>query len=1046
MSDPNVANLLNQAEIARLQAEVARAQAEAAEAKVRVAQAELARLELVQKQQSAAAPTSSSPSKGTSNGDPTNSNPSHGSSTAPGNAPIAGPASPAQPHETSQDNGSGENGSSDKKNERDGQTQGKKFVTPAKEQLATKDQKETKRPSETRTQPVAKEGKQEGKPGRDVLRESSAAKAPKLPVAKPLPPAATPAAPLAKVAPPPAIAEEASPIEPPAPENPAEVIQMTVSGASKFASDITIEESRTVEGQSPLLLLADVPAIPLEPRVQGEQKEKTAEFSGLIAEVVKGPQGSSEGPALEASAPRPGSISSVLPPAAFEAISAPPAETVEPTVALKAARTPESPLPTAKSAPAKDEATLPAVSKAKPPEPTPRQKTAESRAAANASNPPTPRDKESGDKDRADKESGDTNTAEVRVPAGRLSPVFRLMGSSLTSVIVHMVVLIVLALMGPVAHLTNEIAPLLLADLPPPSEEITQILDRQIEASVNPVVGRAVGGGGTGVGGSVAAGAGHAGALGAGGGGGGPSLDRSANDGLGTSIKVGGVIGLGGVRGGTLDVEVSEMAPGDPQAVVDTMDEAMDRITMEVLQMLQKNKVLVVWLFDESLSMKDDQQEISIKIDRVYKELGLVGATKGDALMTAVASYGSQTHIISPEPTYDIDKIRNYIAAVPVEESGEEMQCYAIGRAVNQFKDFASRGRRQMVVIMITDESGDQKTNINLLEATIAELKSARSRIYVMGRESVFGYPYAFMNWTDPKTTINYWLQIDRGPETAWVEELQTDGLWWRRDAHASGFGPWEQARLARETGGVFFMLPSPEVRLVGRDDRKYALARLRPYMPDYESRKEYEAEREASPLRKKMWELINILNPHDPKVQPHIIMPHHFNIKPVEFVQDARAAIAKTQRYGEFLEQVEKELELLRPLREKEIYPRWQANYDLIYAQVLAYKVRLFEYKAYLEYVLKNPEVLKPSIKPPSPRTTYTDWAINYRQETITGDLTKSYIQRSRDLFQKVIDDHHGTPWASHAQDELNRGFGIHLVQRWDDPRRGQGVTLPKL
>ena len=43
--------------------------------------------------------------------------------------------------------------------------------------------------------------------------------------------------------------------------------------------------------------------------------------------------------------------------------------------------------------------------------------------------------------------------------------------------------------------------------------------------------------------------------------------------------------------------------------------------------------------------------------------------------------------------------------------------------------------------------------------------------------------------------------------------------------SHPSGFGPYEQTRMARETDGIFFMLPSPEVNLVGRDNRKYELA-----------------------------------------------------------------------------------------------------------------------------------------------------------------------------------------------------------------------------
>ena len=46
---------------------------------------------------------------------------------------------------------------------------------------------------------------------------------------------------------------------------------------------------------------------------------------------------------------------------------------------------------------------------------------------------------------------------------------------------------------------------------------------------------------------------------------------------------------------------------------------------------------------------------------------------------------------------------------------------------------------------------------------------------------------------------------------------------------------------MTRETGGVFFMLPSVETRLVrgNADKRRYQLEALRPYLPDMRSRLE---------------------------------------------------------------------------------------------------------------------------------------------------------------------------------------------------------------
>jgi hypothetical protein len=344
---------------------------------------------------------------------------------------------------------------------------------------------------------------------------------------------------------------------------------------------------------------------------------------------------------------------------------------------------------------------------------------------------------------------------------------------------------------------------------------------------------------------------------------------------------------------------------------------------------------------------------------------------------------------------------------------------------------------------VVTDESGDPQTNVSVLERAIDEAKAARCRIYVLGREAVFGYPYAFMRWQDPSTKIGYWLQIDRGPETPGVEQLQTNGFYRRHDAHPSGFGPYEQARMARETGGIFFMLPSPEVNLVGRDNRKYALEAIRPYMPDLKERTEYIRERDSSELRREIYAIIEKLNPYNPVAAPHIIMRHQFSIKPEEFLQQVRSEQQKAKNYILYLHEREKEMEALGKLRDREIYPRWKANYDLIYAQIIAYKVRMYEYGAYLEDFIKNPKPIK---NPLGPARKTTHWELGWRQKTITGDVTAAYIEKSKELFAKVIADHPGTPWAARAQDELKRGFGVDLYEDYDDPRRGQGVKLPKL
>jgi hypothetical protein len=55
---------------------------------------------------------------------------------------------------------------------------------------------------------------------------------------------------------------------------------------------------------------------------------------------------------------------------------------------------------------------------------------------------------------------------------------------------------------------------------------------------------------------------------------------------------------------------------------------------------------------------------------------------------------------------------------------------------------------------------------------------------------------------------------------------------------------------------------------------------------------------------------------------------------------------------------------------------------------------------------------------------------------------------KRARDLFQLVLTEHPGTPWARRAEFELGMGFGMIFAEAFTDPRYaevGKAITLPK-
>lgn len=504
---------------------------------------------------------------------------------------------------------------------------------------------------------------------------------------------------------------------------------------------------------------------------------------------------------------------------------------------------------------------------------------------------------------------------------------------------------------------------------------------------------------------------------------------------------------------------------GEVGAIVEGYGAAMGRLTQELLRMMRNQKVLVVWLFDESYSMKDDREEISQKFGKIYDELGI--AEKQDkklkrndeVLLTVVASYGDDIHEWTPEPTNDTKLIKSAMLNVPVDDSGKEAMCQSVRDVIRKYRTRANRNKRKLVVIVVSDESGDDG---QFVEEAIVEAKRTKAPIYILGRESIFGYPYAHQRWVDEPTGEVFWPKIRRGPETAFPEALQWNGLHERRDAFSAGFGPYEQVRLARDTGGIFFALPGDERELAGRrgstEKRQFEFLAMKEYQPLLLPRIEYDRQRQKSDFRKMIWDVIVLLNPSEndllfPSFDRKLnIRSEHFPILIPEFAAESVAQVKKAARAMGIINQVLPMLEKIAPLRATEPSQRWRANYDLSYAQLLAFRVRLFQYLLAMDAHVNA----SPPVQPKNPKSN--EWNIWWdRRNMIVPDeqqyarlkgafqLKESRAEylasvtdqknRALELLKSVKDEHAGTPWAVRAQNEISSGFGMKVNDRLWDP-----------
>jgi hypothetical protein len=466
-----------------------------------------------------------------------------------------------------------------------------------------------------------------------------------------------------------------------------------------------------------------------------------------------------------------------------------------------------------------------------------------------------------------------------------------------------------------------------------------------------------------------------------------------------------------------LDLGGGGKIAGDPLFDVKEIGVALDQLAREILRHLKDHKLTVVWLFDESSSMQDDQKIIFQKFDRVSSELkqNIEPNKKGiSALNHAIVGFGQEIDYVLDKPRDDIDQIGRAIKHLKVDSTGTENTMQAIREVVEHYAYVVQKANRHLLIVLVTDESGDDGTYV---EEARQALKKYRVPLYVIGRQSLFGYPYAHHKYIDPVTKDVYHPLIRRGPETADLELYQWDGLYDRWDEQPSGFAPYELARLTQDSGGIYFVLPSEEFMRIRQREQAYSITQLKEYLPEYSNRLAYIERRNRSPLRKLL---------HDIVLEGKaFIYRRDFPIDPVEM---AKVAFEEGQKATIKLNQlllIQTRLEQMLKERDRDPEKRWQAHYDLMLAQTVAFQVKAYEYRALMASIAKTP----PRAKHQPTSDNLVIWVVNHSTQPLAprNDTAKKYAEAEQ-LLKKVIVRHSKTPWADLAQDILNRGFSVHF------------------
>lgn len=435
---------------------------------------------------------------------------------------------------------------------------------------------------------------------------------------------------------------------------------------------------------------------------------------------------------------------------------------------------------------------------------------------------------------------------------------------------------------------------------------------------------------------------------------------------------------------------------------------SIDRITQEIASSLRERKTLVVWLFDESASVNKRREEIADRFQNVYKQLGLLDNVDTKALKTAVASFGQQTHIMTPEPVDEVADIVAAVRKIPVDKTGVENVFSAVNTVFNKWKDYRRKMHRNVMIIVVTDERGD---DYQALEPLIAQISRNGVKVHCIGNAAGFGRERGYVShtWTVGKDTFTEDLPVDQGPETVAAERVQLpfwSGNRRNLDRMSSSHGPYALTRLCVETGGIFF--------IAGDTARKnFDPEVMRNYRPDYRPIAEYQKQ-----LRTNLAKAALIETARTTAVERIPVPEFSFQANNDAILRRQITEAQKPLADLEFhLNNMHLMLERGERDREKLDTPRWRAGYDLAMGRILAMRVRAYGYNAMLAGMKSAPKEFEGAKN--------NQWRLVPSDDVKSGPAVRKLHKKAVEYLSRVVEQHEGTPWALLAEVELSQKLG---------------------
>ena len=453
---------------------------------------------------------------------------------------------------------------------------------------------------------------------------------------------------------------------------------------------------------------------------------------------------------------------------------------------------------------------------------------------------------------------------------------------------------------------------------------------------------------------------------------------------------------------------------------------AIDRITWEIAASLRERRTIVVWLFDESLSLKKRRSRIADRFDSIYTQLSQMNVNAEENLTTGIVGFGAEVHMIQKTPGTTADGLTDKIRGLTNDESGKEFVFTAVDRAVRTFVKHKKEQRANLMLVVVTDERGD---DFGELERIIRKCTRTGTRVYCIGNSAVFGREKGYVRyaWQAGEDRFEEDLPVDQGPETAMVEGLQlpfwtAGGL--NLDRMSSGFGPYALTRLCTETGGIYFIANETQ-------GPRFDPTRMRQYAPDYRPQQDYKQQLSSNRAKAALVRAGGNAIPEDTMVRPRRSFLATSDTVLRRQITEAQKPLAKLDYY---LQNLHRMLEQAEDHRDRLDTDRWRASYDLAMGRVLAMRVRAFGYNSVLAQMKSNPR--------PFESQESNQWILSPAEASDAGAGVRRLHKKAISYLSRVIDEHPSTPWAWLAKVELQEPLGW----KWSEASVQLAPNRPRL